>query len=116
MAAKGKQKVKKLELTVRCLNEACEAELGGEAVAKKKGEKRKRASVAKKNGKKTFEVEQTTLSVPAGGEETERVKFTKNKQSVRKLRGLLKRKAYRRGTKARKFTRRALEARLRTRD
>lgn len=38
-----------------------------------------------------------TFSVPAGGRE--RVRF-KNKKSVKKLRRLLKRKAYRRGTKA----------------
>jgi hypothetical protein len=69
-------------------------------VAKQKGGKRNRASAAKPKRKKTFKVKPMSLSIAAGAQETQRVKFKKNRRSVRRLRGLLKRSAYRKGTKA----------------
>jgi hypothetical protein len=100
--AKRKQKVRKLTVTVGCGSEACEAELGGKAVATKaKGGKRtRRASAAKTKRKKTFTVKPKSLSIAAGEQETKRVKFKRSKKSVSVLRRLLKRRAYRRGTKA----------------
>jgi hypothetical protein len=98
--AKGRQKVKRLQVSIGCGDEACEAELGGKAVAKQKGGKRNRASAAKTKRKKTFKVKPMSLSIAAGAQETQRVKFKKNRRSVRRLRGLLKRSAYRKGTKA----------------
>jgi DNA-binding beta-propeller fold protein YncE len=101
VTAKRKQKVKKLEVKVGCGSEFCEAELRGKAVAKKKrGGKRRRGSTAGKKGKKRFKVKPRTFSVPAGGKKTQRVKFKRNRKTVGKLRRLLKRKAYRKGTKA----------------
>ncbi len=96
LAAKRTQKVKKLEVKLSCGAEVCVAELGGKAVAKKKGGKRKGASAAKKKGKRTFKVKQKTFSIPAGEQKTKRVRFKKNKKSV--LRRLLKRNSYRKGT------------------
>lgn len=92
--ADGKQKVKKLELTVGCGAEACDAVIGGKAIAKKKG---KSASASKKT--RTFKVAAAALSVGAGETKTQPVKF-KKKKSVSKLRKLLKQKAFRKGTKA----------------
>jgi hypothetical protein len=99
--ADKKQKVKRLRVTVGCGDEACEAELGGRAVAKQEGGKRNRASAAKTKRKKTFKVKPRTLSIAAGEQKTERVRFKKNRQSVRMLRRLLKRGACRKGTMAR---------------
>ena len=101
VGAERKQKVKQLEVTVSCGDEACEAALAGRAVAKKKGAgKGRRAAAAKKRGKKTFKVKPKALSLTAGETKTQRVRFKRNKKSVRKVRKLLKRKAYRRKTKA----------------
>jgi hypothetical protein len=101
LEAAPKQNVKKLEVTVGCGPAACEASMGGKAVAKKKGGSKKRAAAAgKKKKKKKFKLKPKPLSLEAGERVTKRLKYRKNRKSVKKLRRLLKRKAYRKRSKA----------------
>jgi virginiamycin B lyase len=97
LKARGKQSVKRLKVRVGCGDVACEAELSGKAVAKRANMDGKHAT--KKRGKKTFKIKRETFSIPAGKRKTKRVTF-KNKKSVQRLHRLLKRKPYRKGTKA----------------
>jgi hypothetical protein len=97
--AKRKQKVRKLKVTVLCPEEPCDAEIAGKAVAKRKKGKGKRAAAAGKR-KRKFKLKRKSLSLEAGEPVTERLRFKKNRKSVRKLKRLLKRKAYRKRTKA----------------
>jgi hypothetical protein len=100
--AKDKQKVEKLEVTVGCGAEACDAELGGKAVAKKKRGNSKRATATGQRGTRTFAIRPKLISLAPGERETHRVRFKQrnDKPAVRTLRKLLQRKAYRKGTKA----------------
>jgi len=97
--ARRKQKAAKLKVTVSCPEEPCEAEIGGKAVAKKKRGKKQRAAAAGKKGK-NFKLKPKPLSLEAGEPVTQRLKYKRNRNSVKNLKRLLKRKAYRKKTKA----------------
>ncbi len=91
--AKKKQRVGKLKISISGGDEAITGEIGGKAVAKKGG-----ASVAAR--KTTKKIKPKSFSVAAGATKTVGVKFNKNRKSVKKLRKLLKRKAFRKRSTA----------------
>jgi hypothetical protein len=87
---------------VGCEADACDAELGGKAVAKRNRGNGKRATATGQRGKRTFAIRPKLLSLAPGESATHRVKFKQrnDEAAVRTLRKLLKRKTYRKRTKA----------------
>ncbi|MGH2990372.1 MAG: choice-of-anchor Q domain-containing protein [Solirubrobacterales bacterium] len=90
LVGKGKQKLKKLTLEVSCGPEACSVELGG------KGKVPARAPAAAKSEKSKLKPK--GVDIAPGATETVRLKFKRNRATVKKLRALLKQA----GSKARK--------------
>ncbi len=93
--AKKKQKVGKLKISVSGGDEAISGEIGGKAVAKKRAGA---TAAAKKKTKK--KIKPKSFSVAAGATESVGVKFKNHGKSVKKLRKLLKRKGFRKNSKA----------------
>jgi 6-phosphogluconolactonase (cycloisomerase 2 family) len=96
--AKGKQRVGKLAVEVGCGGEACEGEIaGGKAVAKKRA-----VAGADAAGKKRLKVKlkRKSFSVAAGEVESVRIKFAKHRKSLKQLQKLLKKKAFRKKSRA----------------
>ena len=98
LSGKGKQRAKKLTLDVSCGIEACSVELAG------KGKVPTRAAVAAKA--KKLKLKPKGVDVAAGETETVRLKFKRNRKTVRKVRALLKQG----GKKARKRSRVTVDA------
>jgi CSLREA domain-containing protein len=90
LSGKAKQKAKKLTLDVSCGPEPCSVELGG------KGKVPTRAAVAAKA--KKLKLKPDDVDVAGGESLTVRLKFKKNRKTVKKVNSLLKRG----GRKARK--------------
>ncbi len=83
LSGKKKQKAKKLKVEVGCGAVACSVDLAGKAKVP-----RRAAKAAAKT--KKFELKPNSLDVAAGATETVRLKFKKNKKTVRKVKRLLK--------------------------
>jgi hypothetical protein len=90
--AKNKQRVKRLKTEVGCGAVACSVDLAGQA----KVPRGKRVAAKKKT--KKFKLKPKSVDVAAGATETVRLKFRKNKNTVKKVKRLLRKG----GKKARK--------------
>ena len=94
--AAKRQRVGKLRAKLGCPEEACEASLDGVVVAKAK-RKGRRAELAKR---KRFELADRAVSLAAGETRTVKLKLVKGKRATKKLKRLLRKKPYRKGSRA----------------
>ena len=94
--AKRKQRVSRLKVKVFCLEESCEAVIGGKAVSRR-GKKKRDAASAKR--KKTIKLKRKSLSLELGERVTKRLRYRKHRKSVKALKRALRRKRSRKRSK-----------------
>jgi hypothetical protein len=97
VSAKKKQAVKSLAVKVSCGEESCEADLSGSVRARKE---RKGAASATGTSSRKFAIKPQAFSLAAGETTSRRIRFLQHKRTVKRLRKLLKKRAFRRSTKA----------------